>query len=145
MFKKILIKLNKYKLLIILLVIIVLLVIIKLNSKQKINTSDIVDQKNSEKSNDVMKVNEVKITPTEIIDLKNKEEITPTKTGEEFISINDYAFPYEDSTFLAQKYDNGKVYAKTKIDDRAKAERDLKYWYFNEIGDTLPSSNIVWQ
>lgn len=136
MFKKILIQLNKYKLFIFLLLIIVFFILVKINTKQEVNKV-VTDQIKSRIVVENNKEVAISLTPTNKIE-EEKDEANG------YISINDL-FPYEDNTFLAEKYENNKVYAKSKIDNKEKAERNLKYWYYLEIGGTLPSEKIIWE
>lgn len=149
---------KKYKLFIILGMIILLFSYLKLNSKKEIKTNT---------SDGFVIKNEITVGPTKIIDQTDKKEMSQeeisnlgyteyfeyleTLTIEEqkkapplAMMINEL-FPYEGETFLAEKFKDLKVYAKLKSDDKTKAERDLKHWFYLEIGETLPSEKIVWQ
>ena len=95
-----------------------------------------------------------KLTPEEMSDLDYDDYIKyiQSLSPEEYKElpnldpgINEDYFPYDADVFFAKKYENQKVYVKSKIDDKAKAERALKYWFFIEVGDTLPSDKIVWE
>ncbi len=157
-------KIKEYKLFIVLVVIIVLLVIVKFDSKTKTTTAVNTVVQTTKIENSVTNTDELisKNTPTPTIKKLSNEEISnlseddyfayaDTLTEEEqnnmpplAFYVNE-AFPYEGDTFLAEKYENLKVYAKYKTGDQAQAEKDLKYWYFTEIGLILPSENIVWE
>ncbi len=163
-------KIKEYKLFIILGTIIILFLFLKLTSKKETittitNTSDssVVTNVASNNSDN----NELKNEPTKTIDQSNEKKLTPEEISN--LSEDDYfkyidrlteeeqknlpplafyvneAFPHEEDSFLAEKFENLKVYAKAKIDDKAKAERDLKYWFYIGIGITLPSDKIVWE
>ena len=162
---------NRYKLFIILGVIILGILILKFTSKKEINntnnesnvvTKTVVD----DLKNNIIETNVV-ISPTQTVSEENKKALTPeevsnlgyedyfkymeTLTEEEqkrsppLAAMVNESLPYERDSFRAEKFENLKVYAKYKIDDKAKAERALKYWYYIEIGSTLPSDKIVWQ
>lgn len=143
---------KKYKLFIILGMIILLFSYLKISSKKEIktNTSDNFVIKNEITVN---QTNKTEMAPEEISNLDYDEyfEYLETLTIEEqkkapplAMMVNEL-FPYEGETFLAEKFMDLKVYAKLKSDDKTKAERDLKYWFYSEIGDTLPSEKIIWQ
>lgn len=167
-------KIVKYKIFIILGGIILVFLFLKLNLNKK-NNNEVINSDNGNKISNVIYSennnfeikNEVTVSPT-----NTKEQIEEKKmTQEEISNLNyeDYfkyidtlsdeeqknspplaamvneSFPYEKETFRAERFENLKVYAKAKIDDKAKTERDLKYWFYIEVGSTLPSEKIVWQ
>ena len=157
-------KIKDYKLFIVFIGVIIFLIIIKLNSKTKTTTVVDVVRQTTEVENNTININSFTTVDTFIPTIKERtdEEISNLSEDDYFKYVDtlteeeqknlpplafyvNEAFPHEEDSFLAEKFENLKVYAKAKIDDKAKAERDLKYWFYIEIGATLPSDKIVWE
>lgn len=157
-------KIKDYKLFIVFIGVIIFLIIIKLNSKTKTTTVVDVVRQTTEVENNTININSFTTVDTFIPTIKERtdEEISNLSEDDYFKYVDtlteeeqknlpplafyvNEAFPHEEDSFLAEKFENLKVYAKAKIDDKAKAERDLKYWFYIGIGATLPSDKIVWE